>query len=160
MSSFLCNTIEHVDERCIRSQTCLTGSGCGVDSTSSLDRLMLSAPTTSISTLRPPHVLKFVTSVLFLRRHIAMCFLSKDTTLARLGMYPKRVQNMLHLRDTILILETIVHFRSYTRYKPLHTRREDDNTPALEFVFFFLISCSFVVKSHFVWHQSGLCLSD
>jgi NhaP-type Na+/H+ or K+/H+ antiporter len=44
-----------------------------------------------------PHVLNFVTSVLFLRRHIATCLLSKGTIFSKLGMYPKRVQTISHL---------------------------------------------------------------
>jgi hypothetical protein len=71
----------------------------------------------------PPHVLKFVTSALFLRRHIATRLLPKGTVFCKLGLCPKRVLEHIASQWTlgILFLETIVHFHSYERYKILHT---------------------------------------
>jgi hypothetical protein len=45
----------------------------------------------------PTHVLEFVTSALFLRRHIATRLLPKGTMLSRLRMYPQRVLILSHL---------------------------------------------------------------
>jgi hypothetical protein len=42
-------------------------------------------------------MLRFVTSAIFLRRHTATCLLSKGTMFSRLGICPKRVQNISHL---------------------------------------------------------------
>jgi hypothetical protein len=44
-------------------------------------------------------VLKFVTSALFLARHIATRLLPKGTMFSRLGMYPKRALNVSHLDE-------------------------------------------------------------
>jgi hypothetical protein len=77
-----------------------------------------------MSVLRPPHVLKFVTYALILRRHTAICLLLRGTMFSRLGMYPKRALDISHLDGYYPVSETIVHFHSYERYKVWHTGRK------------------------------------
>jgi hypothetical protein len=42
----------------------------------------------------PPHVLKFITSALFQRRHIATRLLSEGTMFCKLGTYQKTVEHI------------------------------------------------------------------
>jgi hypothetical protein len=53
----------------------------------------------SITNIQHLHTItySYVASTLFLRRHIAICLLSKGTMVSRLGIYSKRVQNISHL---------------------------------------------------------------
>lgn len=50
----------------------------------------------------------------------ARCSLQKCTVISRLVMYPKRAWGIPHLNGYDPILENIVRFHSYSRFKPLH----------------------------------------
>jgi hypothetical protein len=103
---------------------------CGVSATTVLPIGILKMASRSLTTvrhercafrssLRPTHVLKFVTSALFLRRHIATCLLSRDTIFSKLGMYPKRVQNISYLDRYYPVSQDYCVFLSVTK---LYTR--------------------------------------
>jgi hypothetical protein len=79
----------------------------------------------SLSIPPPPRVLKFVTSTLFPSTEPHSCACYRETQ-----YYPDSACIQREVRayrisvDTLLFLETIVHFHGYTCYKALHTGRQ------------------------------------
>jgi hypothetical protein len=79
----------------------------------------------SLSIPPPPHVLKFVTSTLFSpRRHIVVLAIGEAQYYPDSACIQREVRAYHISVDTLLFLETIVHFHGYTCYKALHTGRQ------------------------------------
>jgi hypothetical protein len=65
----------------------------------------------------------------FVNLCLLISLLAKGTMFSKLDMYPRRVRIRRTSMDTILFLEIIVHFYSYTRHKVLHMERFQEGRP-------------------------------